>query len=59
MKSIIYYLFTYLLIATSLSAQEIKSIQLPKPQTDGGRPLMQVLKDRQTSREFSTKELPV
>ncbi len=37
---------------------ELKSIQLPKPQTDGGRPLMQVLKDRKSSREFSTEKLP-
>jgi SagB-type dehydrogenase family enzyme len=37
----------------------LKSIQLPKPQTDGGKPLMQVLKDRRTSREFSSKKLPL
>jgi nitroreductase len=34
-------------------AQEPKVIKLPEPQTDGGRPLMQVLKARQTAREFS------
>lgn len=39
-------------------AQDLKSIQLPKPQTEGGRPLMQVLKDRKTAREFSTERLP-
>jgi SagB-type dehydrogenase family enzyme len=33
-------------------AQDAKVIKLPGPQTDGGRPLMQVLKARQTSREF-------
>jgi SagB-type dehydrogenase family enzyme len=38
---------------------ELKPIQLPKPQTDGGRPLMQVLKDRKSSREFSTEKLPL
>jgi SagB-type dehydrogenase family enzyme len=37
---------------------ELKQIQLPKPQTDGGRPLMQVLKDRKSSREFSAEKLP-
>jgi len=36
----------------SSTAQEPKVIKLPEPQTDGGRPLMQVLKARQTSREF-------
>jgi SagB-type dehydrogenase family enzyme len=37
---------------------EPKSVQLLPPQTDGGRPLMQVLKDRKSSREFSTEKLP-
>ncbi|MBZ5496585.1 MAG: nitroreductase family protein [Acidobacteriia bacterium] len=41
-----------------VSAQDLKPIQLPKPQTDGGRPLMQALKNRKTSREFSTEKLP-
>ena len=41
---------------TSTSA-ELKPIQLLPPQTDGGRPLMQVLKDRKSSREFSTEKL--
>ena len=40
-------------------AEELKPIQLPKPQMDGGRPLMQVLKDRSSSREFSSQKLPL
>lgn len=50
-----------LLILFSLvtSAQELKSIQLPEPETDGGRPLMQVLKDRKTTREFSPEKLNI
>ena len=40
------------------SAQELKPIQLPEPQRDGGRPLMQVLKDRKSTRSFSTEALP-
>ena len=44
---------TVLLICPALaSAQELKPIQLLKPQVDGGRPLMQVLQDRSSSREF-------
>lgn len=39
-------------------AQELRPIQLPKPQTDIGRPLMQVLRDRSSAREFSTQKLP-
>jgi nitroreductase len=34
-------------------------IQLPKPQMDGGKPLMQVLKDRMTTRTFSEEKLPL
>lgn len=40
-------------------AEELKPIQLPKPQVDGGRPLMQVLRDRKSSREFSPEKLPM
>jgi len=40
-------------------SQELKNIKLPTPQMDGGRPLMEVLKDRHSSREFSTEELPL
>ena len=48
-----------LLVCSALAfAQDLKSIPLPKPQTDGGRPLMQVLKDRQSARAFSTEKLP-
>ncbi len=39
-------------------AEKTETIQLPKPQTDGGKPLMQALSERKTSREFSTQELP-
>ena len=49
-----------LLIFPSFSlAQELKAIQLLPPQTDGGRPLMQVLKDRGSSRNFSPEKLPI
>lgn len=44
---------------TTIYTQEIKSIQLLKPQMDGGRPLMQVLKDRRSMRAFSTEKLPM
>ncbi len=43
--------------AQAASAQELKPIDLPKPQTDGGRPFMQVLKDRKSVREFSPAKL--
>lgn len=40
-------------------AQELKAIKLPVPQTEGGKPLMQALKARKSSREFSSRELPL
>jgi hypothetical protein len=40
-------------------AQDLNPIQLLKPQTEGGRPLMQALKDRKTDRSFSSEKLPL
>jgi len=39
--------------AVSVSAEASKAIPLPAPQMDGGKPLMQALKARCTTREFS------
>jgi len=39
-------------------AQELQPIQLPKPETNIGRPLMQVLQDRRSTRSFSGERLP-
>ncbi len=44
--------------ATAL-CQELKSIALPAPQTEIGKPLMQVLQLRQSSRSFHSKPLPL
>ncbi len=52
-----------IIIAVSLfglsfvSAQELKPIQLPQPQTEIGKPLMQALKLRASSRSFDAKPL--
>lgn len=46
-----------LLLPISLLAQDLKIINLPKPKQEGGRPLMEVLRDRQSSREFSSEAL--
>ena len=48
-----------LMCPSFILAQELKAIQLLPPQTDGGRPLMQVLKDRASSRNFSPEKLSV
>lgn len=39
-------------------AQVLEPVQLPRPQTEIGRPLMQALKDRKTTRDFSPEKLP-
>ncbi len=51
-------LFALLTAAFLLPALAQDPIELPKPQTDGGRPLMQVLRDRKTVRDFSSEVLP-
>lgn len=40
-------------------AQELKPIKLSVPRMEDGKPLMQVLKERKSTREFSSKELPL
>jgi len=49
-------IFTLLLVGFVFSATA-QDIQLPAPQKTGGKPLMEALSLRQTTREFSAKEL--
>jgi nitroreductase len=58
-KSILVISFILSSVFTLASAQEIKAIKLLLPQTESGKPLMQALKERKSSREFSSKELPL
>ncbi len=63
MKTHLSFSVRFLVIAMFLGAsfalgQELKPLILPAPQTDGGRPLMQVLRDRHSTREFSSDKLP-
>jgi SagB-type dehydrogenase family enzyme len=52
-------LFAVLMSSVTVAlAQDQKPVSLPKPQMDGGKPLMQALKERSTGREFATRELP-
>ena len=39
------------------AAGELKSLSLPPPRTDGGKPLMQVLRERQSQREMSPRAI--
>jgi SagB-type dehydrogenase family enzyme len=52
-------LLPVLLLSAAVMAQEFKPIDLPKPDTTGGLPLMQALKARHSSREFSADTLPL
>lgn len=45
--------------ASAAFPQERRPVKLPDPRTDGGRPLMQALKDRQSRRSFSPREIPL
>lgn len=47
-----------LLASTCLFGQDLKPVPLPPPQTQAGRPLMQVLNERKTSRDFAADPLP-
>ena len=48
-----------LFLASSLLAQELTPIALPKPETDGGKPLMQALTLRKSEHsEYSPEKLP-
>ena len=49
-----------LLLVSSALAQEVKPISLPKPQIDGGKPLMQALSLRKSEHsEYSPEKLPL
>jgi SagB-type dehydrogenase family enzyme len=55
LRSLLLVLF---LCPTLTLGQGLKPLILPAPQTDGGKPLMQALKDRHSTREFSSEKLP-
>lgn len=42
-----------------ITAQELKVIRLPQPQTEIGKPLMQAIKLRHSTRSFDVKKIPV
>lgn len=51
------YLALLLVPAALATAQQLKPVSLPAPHTTGGKPLMEALKARQSTREFSTEKL--
>ena len=50
---------TMVALASWAAAADLTDITLPTPRIEGGKPLMQALKERQSVRVFSTKTLPV
>jgi len=46
-------------LAPNVEAEVLKTVQLPPPRTEGGKPLMQALKLRSTSRAFAPDPLPL
>ncbi|MGA2296525.1 MAG: SagB/ThcOx family dehydrogenase [FCB group bacterium] len=59
MKNSVCLLFLFIFVISNTFSDNLKTITLPSPQTDIGKPLMQALKLRHSSREFSTKPLPM
>lgn len=55
----VWFLAITLAAPAALRSQELQGLSLPKPHMDGGKPLMQVLAARSTSREFGAQELPL
>jgi nitroreductase len=52
-------LLTLTLIIVSIGILNAQDITFPEPDREGGMPLMKTLNERHTSREFSSRELPV
>jgi nitroreductase len=46
-----------ILLCSSAAAQDVKPIDLVKPQTEGGEPLLEALRERRSQREFAREKL--
>ena len=59
-KNLVFFICFFLVMSMIgvAGADDLQPIQLLSPQIDGGKPLMQVLQKRSTSREFSPDLLP-
>lgn len=57
MKNFFSHTFLLMFIFHLTACAQNNNIELPKPQTSGGMPLMEALSNRSTSRDFSPKEL--
>lgn len=50
---------SYVYYPAASCAGELQTIRLPLPRTQGGKPLMQALKERKSQREYSSKDIPI
>ncbi len=50
-------LILFVSCSASALAQELKTVQLPQPRMEGGKPLMQALRERKSTREFGPEKL--
>ncbi len=55
----IFLLLAGILLINLVFAQDFTDIKLPEPQKNGGKPLMEALNSRQTTREFATDEFTI
>lgn len=51
--------FLFLLPVFPIQAKDLSLLELPSPQTKGGKPLMEALSERRSERQFSSKDLPL
>ncbi len=51
------FFYPLFLMTAFLAAQEPQPVALPSPQVEGGKPLMEALKQRKTTREFTAEKL--
>ncbi len=52
-------LFTaFVSVSMGIAQEPLRVLQLPRPDTSGGKPLMQALKERHSSRSFSPRRIP-
>ena len=52
-------LITFYLVPAATSAEKLEPVTLVKPQTSGGKPLLEALAKRKSTRAFDARKLPV
>ena len=58
MKIIVAVFLVVSAVASWAESPALSDVSLPAPRTEGGKPLLQTLRERQTARAFSAKKLP-